>query len=576
MFEAYWLDKYLKDNPGEKDPRLTPLQPLGTTPPLPDRKPLPERDEDEEDGMDIPPPPPPPRPGDDTFRQFWQQQDNPQQRPPVVIPPPPPSRNAPMGTGGYRIEASLAPGLIDPSALMGGGGTGLLGGAGEDQLRMNPGIGPGQAYGPPKVPEEFINPTPEYRMENQWVPPGGGGAPSYRLEDKWTGGGAPTAGGLPPTDLPSMMERPLEPDLTTLPGLLPGGEDAILGGDSTDVVGGGRQGVDFTGGAPRDTGENPGFFSRMFGGANSDKLGAALMNIGGGMIEASGDVEGGGTRGLGRGFAAGNQAIEQINQQEKEDAYRKHVLALKERELDVPDYTDDQKEFHQAQLEGFKGTFTDYMVMMRRAGAINMGDNGASYGSPGENMQWARDANGKILTQEIEGRPGAYEPVAIPTPGGKIAEASRREGESRAATYMVVDDSVDTAINDVTNKPGVAGFFGGVLKNFDGTAATDLSGTLDTIEGNIAIDKITDMRRSSPNGAALGNATDADVRMLKSAFGSLKQNQSPQQLKENLVRFKKIWNQVVWKGKPPKSVLKETKTRKTQSGVEYEIEEDSE
>ena len=72
------------------------------------------------------------------------------------------------------------------------------------------------------------------------------------------------------------------------------------------------------------------------------------------------------------------------------------------------------------------------------------------------------------------------------------------------------------------------------LSRIGGTPAADLAATLDTIEANLSFDALADMRAASPTGGALGSITERELQLLGSTVASLRQSQSPEQLRRNL------------------------------------------
>lgn len=79
-----------------------------------------------------------------------------------------------------------------------------------------------------------------------------------------------------------------------------------------------------------------------------------------------------------------------------------------------------------------------------------------------------------------------------------------------------------------------AGLIGQVMSTFGGTDATDLESVLDSIKAKIGFKELQDMRRESPTGGALGQIAVKELEFLQSVEGSLKQKQSPDQLRKNL------------------------------------------
>lgn len=65
-----------------------------------------------------------------------------------------------------------------------------------------------------------------------------------------------------------------------------------------------------------------------------------------------------------------------------------------------------------------------------------------------------------------------------------------------------------------------------ITQHIPGTPAKDLAGLLDTIRSNTAFKTLQQMRQQSPTGGAVGNVSDADMRLLGSTIASLDPAQS--------------------------------------------------
>lgn len=90
-----------------------------------------------------------------------------------------------------------------------------------------------------------------------------------------------------------------------------------------------------------------------------------------------------------------------------------------------------------------------------------------------------------------------------------------------------------------------AGYVGVPLSKLPGSQAADLRATLDTIEANIAFDRLQQMRQSSPTGGALGSVSERELDLLAAAIASLKQSQSPEQLRSNLEHVQRQYERVL-------------------------------
>lgn len=137
----------------------------------------------------------------------------------------------------------------------------------------------------------------------------------------------------------------------------------------------------------------------------------------------------------------------------------------------------------------------------------------------------------------------AFEPV----PGSPQAQAvTERRGAQVAAANVVTRDidrileRLNTAVLPVTGMgaPTMAALVGG-------SPAADVAELRKTIEGNISFNKLNELRQQSPTGGALGNVTDKDLELLKTTLGSLNQNQSPRQFRENLLNLRNAFMEII-------------------------------
>lgn len=109
--------------------------------------------------------------------------------------------------------------------------------------------------------------------------------------------------------------------------------------------------------------------------------------------------------------------------------------------------------------------------------------------------------------------------------------------QAKLQDQFVVQD-IDTALSMVG--PWTSGFAGSVGKFVAGSPQSDLSYALESIKANLAFDKLQAIRDASPTGGALGAVSERELMLLESAWGSIAQAQSEEQLKSRLSRLKQI------------------------------------
>jgi hypothetical protein len=117
--------------------------------------------------------------------------------------------------------------------------------------------------------------------------------------------------------------------------------------------------------------------------------------------------------------------------------------------------------------------------------------------------------------------------------------AEKAEVQSASAEAYKTNNilnTIDTAIGQVGGS--TAGLGGAVMRNLPGSEAVDLEENLLTIKANIGFNELTQMRKDSPTGGALGQVSDMENKALQAARASLEQRQSPDQLRTNLNKIK--------------------------------------
>lgn len=212
--------------------------------------------------------------------------------------------------------------------------------------------------------------------------------------------------------------------------------------------------------------------------------------------------------------------------------------------------TNDIAEYKYAKANGYDGSFQQYQIDLKRAGATNIANNlgptGIDYGKPEDGYAWKRDADGKVAINDR----GA--PIQVPIGGGSIeakaAELANKtadaDNQTRVSGSVVLDD-LDRAMAIAQQAPSATGFGGAISSAIPGTPAANLKAMLDSIKSNISSSRLQQMRQASPTGGALGNVSDTDMKLLQAAYGSLEQSQSKDQFLQNLQRVRNIYMDIV-------------------------------
>ena len=118
------------------------------------------------------------------------------------------------------------------------------------------------------------------------------------------------------------------------------------------------------------------------------------------------------------------------------------------------------------------------------------------------------------------------------------AEAARIKS-NKAGAYKAssIINTIDTALSQVGGN--TAGLGGALMSKLAGSEAVDLNANLETITAVLGFDQLQAMRDASPTGGALGQVSERELIALQSTVASLRQEQSPDQLRVNITKVKK-------------------------------------
>lgn len=129
-------------------------------------------------------------------------------------------------------------------------------------------------------------------------------------------------------------------------------------------------------------------------------------------------------------------------------------------------------------------------------------------------------------------------------PGTPSHQAEQERGVARVGTADTVLGSIDRALK--MSGDYSTGAYGNILRNFPGTNAYNLSAELENLGSAVQIEEIMKMRQSSPTGAAMGNLTEGEGRVLRSAKASLDQAQTKPEFDAALKRLRATYIDTVY------------------------------
>lgn len=131
----------------------------------------------------------------------------------------------------------------------------------------------------------------------------------------------------------------------------------------------------------------------------------------------------------------------------------------------------------------------------------------------------------------------------IPIPGGTPARKIAEEDIKKKMAVDAQKAEADLVIKKINDTLGQVNSFsaGGMAGTKDipllgqATGASDLASNLDTITSSLGLNKLMEMKSNSKAGASgMGQLSDREMNLLTSALTSVKQSQSPEQLKKHL------------------------------------------
>ena len=160
-----------------------------------------------------------------------------------------------------------------------------------------------------------------------------------------------------------------------------------------------------------------------------------------------------------------------------------------------------------------------------------------------------------VKVDNIGSIPPGYELVTLPDgtkrmqliPGSPQADARGKQDERKEQTGSVVVQDIDRALDIINNKAMLptTGMMGNWLSKVGGTAANDVRALLDSVKANAGFKELQAMRDASPTGGALGSITERELTLLQATIGSLEQNQTKEQLVDNMKRVKNVYLDII-------------------------------
>lgn len=230
--------------------------------------------------------------------------------------------------------------------------------------------------------------------------------------------------------------------------------------------------------------------------------------------------------------ALGQQAAAEERYWKQQDPMYQAQLADLQKP-DAPDPgTDDMQEYAVARSQGYTGTFQEYMIEMKKAGASNttlsvggegypgLGKLSTDYGyvmDPATGQPVIDPASGLPKSAPIPGSPAAQDAAKVATAG------TVKAGNAATATEVVTTAaSRARAAAQQRELGGLGSSLVGWMNPYSDSA--EVQRQVAVLKANASAENLNAMRAASPTGAALGAASDRDLMLLADKSGALDPN----------------------------------------------------
>lgn len=185
-------------------------------------------------------------------------------------------------------------------------------------------------------------------------------------------------------------------------------------------------------------------------------------------------------------------------------------------------------------------------VMASKAGraAVQALSNAASRGD----LASYRKAQGEVANERLrlDKEKESREKEKFSQERKEKVEKERRQQEMTEKTVSDVSNAASNALNLLGKKPPLGGIPGAtwIASKIPETESAELAGHIETLKANLSLDKLQQIRQSSPTGGALGNASDKDIVLLSNVAGSLDLKQPRRTLIANINRIQNKFNEL--------------------------------
>jgi len=172
----------------------------------------------------------------------------------------------------------------------------------------------------------------------------------------------------------------------------------------------------------------------------------------------------------------------------------------------------DIREYEYARGQGYQGSFTDFQIEQKRAGATSI-----------DNRNMGTIPQGYRMVYDQAGNPTQMEPI----PGGP-ADTSRAEAasvEGKEVSTGIITNAARLA-REALKAEGLpaTGTVGRIASVLPESHAAEVRRQVEVLQAQAKIENLQAMRAASPTGGALGAVSDKENSMLAAKSGSLDPN----------------------------------------------------
>jgi len=131
---------------------------------------------------------------------------------------------------------------------------------------------------------------------------------------------------------------------------------------------------------------------------------------------------------------------------------------------------------------------------------------------------------------------------------GAKADQQQKAVDSKIDKAMALTQDLNLLENRTQSMaPGVSGAVGRIVaEQIPATPQAENKEIIDRVIATLTLENLQAMRNNNPTGASLGNVSDKDTGLMRDSATSLKNAQSPESFKRELVRLKNLQHDVIY------------------------------